>query len=76
MFSLLTTTAIVHNTYAHNFDVVRRTVRLEVDDHTGCQHPHLVAETYLAEDDTRQGAEDKLRTIMNDVAERGGQCLR
>ena len=76
MSSLLTTTAIVHDPYAHTFDVVRRTVRTEVDDQTGEVLPHLVAETYLCERDTRAEAEADLRAIMADLATRGSGCLR
>ena len=76
MSSLLTTTAIVHDQFAHTFDVVRRTVRVEVDDATGCQRPRLVAETYLCERDTYAEAEHDLRGIMDDVATRGSGCLR
>ena len=76
MSSLLTTTAIVHDPYAHTFDVVRRTIRTEVDDQTGDVLPHLVAETYLCERDTYAEAEQDLRGIMDDVANRGSGCIR
>ena len=74
--SFNTTTTIVHDPYAHTYDVVRRTVAREVDDITGRQRTRLVAETFLCERQTRQAAEHDLRTIMDDLAEHGSGCLR